>query len=468
MPKPRAMSNSAGPNADEPRDAPSPGADPLSPPRALLLPRAGFRLGGGLPPACVIRRNFSFGLNIPGVRRKFVENPPDFPGCGGNQPAPNQNRMTTGLATFAARLRDRFASWAASPGEALPETGFNLLALELFAAQFAANESYRRLCHARRASPETVEHWTRIPAVPAAAFKEVEMTCLPPAARERVFHTSGATAQTPGRHFHSAESLALYEASLWPWFARHVLDDGGAIRRDWLVLTPPPALAPGSSLVHMLESARRRANVARTTCAGALDGGGAWVVDVRRAVEALAEARQSGRPVCALGTAFNFIHLLDERAGGAPAPGFHLPPGSVVMETGGYKGRSRELPKAGLRALIASALGVPPSRIVCEYGMCELGSQAYDRVAGAPDGGGKPETRNFHFPPWCRARIISPENGREVSDGEAGLVRVFDLANVFSVAAIQTEDLAVRRGAGFELLGRASRAEARGCSWMAP
>ena len=77
-----------------------------------------------------------------------------------------------------------------------------------------------------------------------------------------------------------------------------------------------------------------------------------------------------------------------------------------------------------------------------------------------------PVTRHFSFPPWARVQIISPETGREVGEGETGLIRVFDLANVFSVMAIQTEDLGVRRGDGFELIGRAQQAEPRGCSLM--
>ena len=73
----------------------------------------------------------------------------------------------------------------------------------------------------------------------------------------------------------------------------------------------------------------------------------------------------------------------------------------------------------------------------------------------------------FQFPPWTRVQIISPETGREVSEGETGLIRIFDLANVYSALAIQTEDLAIRRGTGFELVGRAEKAEQRGCSLMA-
>jgi hypothetical protein len=140
---------------------------------------------------------------------------------------------------------------------------------------------------------------------------------------------------------------------------------------------------------------------------------------------------------------------------------FNLPAGSRAMETGGYKNRSRELPKAELHSLIDGQLGISRDRIICEYGMSELSSQAYAMAgpAGQLD-------RCFHFPPWARAQIVSPETGREVGEGETGLIRIFDLANVFSVAAIQTEDLGIRRGDGFELVGRAQQAEPRGCSLM--
>ena len=152
------------------------------------------------------------------------------------------------------------------------------------------------------------------------------------------------------------------------------------------------------------------------------------------------------------------------------------------METGGYKNRSRTMPKAELHALITERLGVPQSHIVCEYGMSELSSQAYDlgalasrrrvtllrpeELAGETPALPEPVTRHFRFPPWARVQIISPETGREVADGETGLIRVFDLANVFSVMAIQTEDLGIRRGDGFELVGRVAQAEPRGCSLM--
>ena len=185
----------------------------------------------------------------------------------------------------------------------------------------------------------------------------------------------------------------------------------------------------------------------------------------------------ANRPLVLLGTAFNFVHLLDHFA--ANNMRYKLARGSRVLETGGYKGQSREVPKVELHALITKHLGIAPENIVTEYGMSELSSQAYDRVAGQVQspksevqGSARPQVilspcpRVFRFPPWCRAHIISPETGREVAEGETGLLRIFDLANVRSVLAIQTEDLAVKRGDGFELIGRATQAEPRGCSLM--
>jgi hypothetical protein len=174
-------------------------------------------------------------------------------------------------------------------------------------------------------------------------------------------------------------------------------------------------------------------------------------------------SRRNGKPMLLLGTAFSFVHLLDTL--GSMKLKFQLPPGSQIMETGGYKGRSRSLPKDELHALITERLGVPATHIVCEYGMSELSSQAYDSPLDATRNT-QHTSRVFRFPPWARARVISPETGREVADGETGLLRVFDLANVYSVLAVQTEDLALRRGDGFELIGRAQLAEPRGCSLM--
>ncbi len=386
--------------------------------------------------------------------------------------------MTPDFSDFTARLR-RFISRSA--GRRSAEAGraeeFAGLALELFALQMAHNVPYRRFGEARCATPLTVTDWRQIPALPTSAFKELEISCLPLTERTVVFHSSGTTAQRPSRHFHNAESLAVYEASLLAGFRATVVADGFPLcptGSPLVCLTPPADQAPHSSLVHMFETVRRAFGAADSVFVGRVAPDGAWELDLALATRRLEEATEEKRPVLLLGTAFSLVHLLDHLE--AAGRWFALPAGSRVMETGGYKGRSRSLPKPALHALLAKRLGVPPAEILCEYGMSELSSQAYDRAPGEV-GPGTGEARDwprspggprlFHFPPWARAQVISPETGREAGVGDTGLLRVFDLANVFSVLAIQTEDLAIRRADGFELLGRPVLAEPRGCSLMA-
>ena len=393
--------------------------------------------------------------------------------------------MNQDLSRFAVRLREiisiaackgregceigeagKFPSHPSRSSREIFEPEFSKLALELFAFQFHHNSAYRKICTARQLTPSTVAHWTQIPAVPTAAFKELELTSLAPAERTAVFHSSGTTEQKPSRHFHCAESLAVYEASLIAWFLENVPPDLQCAVDDLrlVCLTPPPAPVPHSSLVHMFDVVRREYALPISVFIGELARDGSWTLDFVAAYDQLKAAINSRQPVIMLGTAFSFVHLLDYLASKDLV--FNLPEGSLVMETGGYKNRSRVLPKVELHALITERLGVLRENIVCEYGMSELSSQAYDLEINNQEFKIQNSERGFRFPPWARVQIISPETGREVAEGETGLIRIFDLANVFSVAAIQTEDLGVRRGDGFELIGRVQLAEPRGCSLM--
>lgn len=352
--------------------------------------------------------------------------------------------MTSELSHFAARLRGLIRGCT---GSGIFAGDFESLALELFALQYADNASYRRLCDARGVRPATVGDWTMIPSVPTSAFKDLEVTCLAPEERTATFHSSGTSGQRRSRHFHCAESLGVYEESLWCWFRKQFLSCGSCI-----FLTPPPAEAPHSSLVHMFETIRQRLEFPGRAFFGEMPSDGSWQLDFTALLHALNRSGESSQPALIFGTAFSFVQLLDYLA--EQGTDLELPEGSRVMETGGYKGRSRIVPKEQLRAMITERLGVTPGNIVSEYGMSELSSQAY----GGP---------LFRFPPWVRWQVISPETGWEAAEGEVGLIRIFDLANVASVLAVQTEDLGIRHGDGFELLGRAALSEPRGCSLMA-
>jgi hypothetical protein len=155
-----------------------------------------------------------------------------------------------------------------------------------------------------------------------------------------------------------------------------------------------------------------------------------------------------------LATSFALVHLLDALSGAS----FRLPRGSAVMHTGGFKGRSREVDRDGLRRELADAFALDEKAIVGEYGMTELSSQFYE---GTPHGG---EPNVYVEPPWARVVPVDPETLEPVGAGEVGLARICDLMNVDSAVVVLAADQVRRRGAGFELLGRAKGAPPRGCS----
>ena len=368
----------------------------------------------------------------------LADHPPGGPG-----PAPEHPLCSAPNQPDAAR-------------ESAPD--FNALALELFALQFLHVEPYRRYCEHLGQSPDCVSNWSAIPCIPAAGFKEFDLTSLPAQDRRTVFHSSGTTGHHPGRHYHSPASLELYERSLRPWFARHLLPDRPRMRI--LSLVPPASQAPNSSLAHMLTTVLRHHGTSPSLSAGRVGPDGIWSLDLDRILAELESACTNAEPLLLTGTAFGFVHLLDALSKRRLRT--TLPAGSRLMETGGYKGRSRALSKTALHSALTRTLGIPEPHIVSEYGMSELSSQAYDR----PVGGSPP--RRFRFPPWCAWRVISPETGQSAALGETGLLQVIDLANAFSVLAVQTEDLAIAREDGFDYAGRARAAEGRGCSLMHP
>jgi hypothetical protein len=131
------------------------------------------------------------------------------------------------------------------------------------------------------------------------------------------------------------------------------------------------------------------------------------------------------------------------------------------MDTGGFKGRSREVTREELYAGFDELLGISYAWCVNEYGMTEMSSQFYDGIAGSAP---LPPDRLHAGPPWVRTQATDPETLRPLPHGAVGVLRHLDLANLNSVMAIQTADLGVTSPQGFRLLGRARGAEARGCS----
>ena len=352
-------------------------------------------------------------------------------------------------------LRAWFAQGLAAP---LDDAAFSALALRAFAAQYDALEPYRAYCQRRGALPTRLRHWSEIPAVPVQAFRDVRLFSeddgTAPAA---VFRTSGTTTSgaRPGEHYMSAAGLARYEASLLPVFRGYVLPELGDGERSSLVplvLGPPPAEAPHSSLWHMVETCGR-ALFARAPRyfmpASGLDWAG------------FQDELETGIAACVIATDL----ALDAWLTGAESHGFAalLPAGSRLLHTGGPKGRRRSIPTDALYERIGRVLGIPAAHCVNEYGMTELSSQFYDGVLR--DRADEAAPRLKHGPPWVRTCVVDAQTLDPVPPGTPGILRVLDLANLGSVIALLTEDRAVADPDGrFRLLGRAEGSEPRGCS----
>jgi hypothetical protein len=341
----------------------------------------------------------------------------------------------------------------AGTGAAMAEGEFDRLARAVFAHQFACNPPYRAFCERRGVSPAAVAHRGEIPAVPTDAFKAAALVCGDPADAEAVFRTSGTTAGPERRGTHYLPDLSLYDAALRAGFRAHLLPDGA--RSRIVSLVPRLEEMRDSSLSHMAGAVVADFGGAESGWYVSPDGG----IDHEGLEEALQRAEAAGEPVCILGTAFALVHWLDAlREAGAR---HRLPPGSRLMDTGGFKGRSREVTREELYGAVQERLGIPHAWCVNEYGMTEMSSQFYDGVAGSASA---PAERLHVGPPWVRTEATDPETLRPLPHGETGVLRHFDLANLESVMAIQTADLGITSPDGFRVLGRARGAEARGCS----
>lgn len=348
----------------------------------------------------------------------------------------------------AASLESRILQ-AISHGETAEDQVFELLAMQIFQFQYQSNPFYRKYCDLSGCSaPGT---WQDIPAIPAAAFKRVPIRSFPENETAHCFRTSGTTEQETGVHYF--RTLALYEAAILPNFQRFLLPDRRQIRM--LVLTPPPAQAPNSSLVHMMQVVMQAFGAPGSDYYLSEAG-----LDHDRLIADLSEAQRLNQPVFLLGTAFAFVYLLDELAKANKT--LQLPEGSRIMETGGFKGRTREIARLELYSMLQQALGIPPTRIVNEYGMTELSSQFYDQTMSS----GEPTSLKA-VPPWTRVAAVDPASGRILPHGQTGALRIWDLANLGSIIALQTEDAGITHPAGFEVLGRIRSAPIRGCSLSA-
>lgn len=303
---------------------------------------------------------------------------------------------------------------------------FEKAALELFAFQAERCAPYGEYLAAIGVNPADVARAGDIPHLPIEIFRSREVYCCPRAA-EKVFTSSTTGGDIPSKHY--IASLADYRKTFVKAFSLFYGDPAGW---SFYCLLPGYLEREGSSLACMADGLV------------GLGGGGFFLNNYEELI-----TRIDGDPKkkILLGVSYALWELAEKYA---PKLG-----NTVVMETGGMKGKREELPKEKFHKILEDAFGA--AEIHSEYGMAELSSQAYSRGGGI-----------FRTPPWMKVRIRDINDPFSyMPDGSSGGVNITDLANIHSCAFIQTQDLGISYADGtFRILGRIDRSQTRGCNLM--
>ena len=307
------------------------------------------------------------------------------------------------------------------------EAEFETLALELFRVQAEACEPYRQYVELLGVNPAYVCRVEDIPFLPIEFFKVRDVYCGE-GEPEKVFTSSSTTGQTPSRHM--MQSLALYERTFTEAFEHFY---GAA--EGWSIygLLPNYLQREGSSLVYMVDKLIERC------------GSGGFYLDEYERL--LSDMETDAKPKILLGVSYALWDLAEQYA-----PKLK---NTVVMETGGMKGRREELSKDRFHAILTSAFGV--EKIHSEYGMAELTSQAYSLGDGI-----------FRTPKWMRVMVRDVNNPLMIHPAPArGAINIIDLANLSSCAFIATQDVGrIFADGSFSIEGRLSGADIRGCNLL--
>lgn len=316
-------------------------------------------------------------------------------------------------------------------GKSLTAEEFALAALQLFSFQYENNPVYREFCNHLKINPAEVKSIYEIPFLPVSFFKthEIKTTEFVP---EIIFTSSGTTGMQNARHL--VKDLSLYVRSFNKSFDYFY---GNPSDYTFLCLLPGYLEREGSSLIYMMDFFVKGFENEES---------GFFLYDHEALYQKLQQLKKSGRKTILFGVSFALLDFAEKYTLDFPE--------LIVFETGGMKGRRKELVKEELHAILQSAFGV--KSIHSEYGMCELLSQAYSKG-----------NNTFSAPPWMKLLLRDEKDPLFVNSTlNSGMVNVIDLANLYSCAFIATDDLGKRNENGIEIIGRADHSEVRGCNLL--
>jgi len=313
------------------------------------------------------------------------------------------------------------------------ETEFNDVALRLFRFQSEDNNVYGSFVKNLGINPADIKDYRDIPFIPISFFRDQEVYCSDKKP-EVTFLSSGTTGAV--RSHHSVADVSLYEESFSRGFREFY---GDPEQYAIMALLPSYADRQGSSLVYMVKGLLKQSG---NSC------GGFFLDDYAALLKAIDKARENGLRPLLLGVTFALLDLAEQY----PCDLHDV----IVMETGGMKGRRKEIIREELHEILCKAFTV--TAIHSEYGMTELLSQAYSSGRGL-----------FGTPPWMKILIRDSHDplSHTTADGSSGGISIIDLANIWSCSFIATSDLGKLHSDGmFEVLGRFDSADLRGCNLL--
>ncbi len=309
---------------------------------------------------------------------------------------------------------------------------FEKVALQTFRYQYENSTVYREFCNYLKTDIQKIKSVDQIPFLPIGFFKNHNIVTSSVKVQQ-IFTSSGTTGAATSRHL--VTDVSMYEQSYRQAFAQFY---GNIEDYAILALLPSYLEREGSSLIYMVEDLIKLSNNSDS---------GFYLHNQNELAEKLLLLDQSGQNIILIGVTYALLDLVEKF-------NFNLK-NTIIMETGGMKGKRKEMIREALHEQLCSGFGV--SAIHSEYGMTELLSQAYSLGEGV-----------FECPPWMQIQIRDTEDALTyISNGKTGGINVIDLANINSCSFIATQDLGKKHDNGtFEVLGRFDNSDLRGCNLL--
>lgn len=304
--------------------------------------------------------------------------------------------------------------------------------MKVFRFQYENSAVYREFCDLIKRNPTNVKTINNIPFLPIQFFKSHQVISSKNNA-EQIFTSSGTTGSETSKHY--VTDISLYEQSYRLGFSQFY---GNIENYVVLALLPSYLERDGSSLIYMVDDLIQSSKHPES---------GFYLHDYDTLSEKLIQLDKNGENILLIGVTYALLDLVEKQKFGLK--------NTIVMETGGMKGKRKEIIRTELHEILCDGFGV--SQIHSEYGMTELLSQAYSNGNGI-----------FECPPWMQILIRDSEDALTyLPDGKTGGINVIDLANLNSCSFIATQDLGKKNpNHSFEVLGRFDNSDIRGCNLM--